>query len=184
MRRSRLTLVVSLVLALGVVSFAPLSSAAPAGAQACNLRGSWVASNAETNRYLAAINPTTTRIRATSGALSATFTRGTLTVGSIGLQLSGRNSGTRIEQELDIAAVAPYSARGSRLELGRGTYKLVYIRSIIVTSSGTTVPVDLPPQRTATPPSTIPYSCTPSTLRLRVAAGAGGVMVTFRRDRR
>jgi hypothetical protein len=181
MLRSRVALL-SLLALIGAASSVPFSSASSTVPQACNLRGSWVASNAETNRFLSAINPTATSIRATSGALSATFHRGTLTVGSIGLQLVGRKGATKIEQELDIAAVAPYRVSGSRLLLGRGTYKLVYIRSVITTSSGTVVPVNLPPQRRATPPSTLPYSCTPGSLRLRVAAGAGGVVVTFRRD--
>jgi hypothetical protein len=183
MLRSRTSLLLVLAVAIGAVSVAPLSSASTNAAQACNLRGSWVASTAETNRYLRAINPTTTDIRVTSGALSATFHRGTLTVGSLGLRLTGRNSTSRLEQEIDIQAVAPYRVNGGRLALGRGTYKLVYISTVVITSSGITVPVDLPNQRRATPPSSVPYSCTPSTLRLRVAAGAGGVTLTFRRDR-
>lgn len=182
MLRSRVPLAL-LAGAIGAALLVPLSSAAPETTSACNLRGSWVASAAETNRYLRAINPTTTDIRATSGALSATFGRGTLTVGSLGLRLTGRTGSTTIKQEVDIAAVAPYRVNGSRLALGRGTYKLVYVSSVVVTSSGTVLPLDLPPQRRATPPSSVAYSCTPSTLRLRVAAGVDGVQITFRRDR-
>ena len=183
MLRSRAPLVLLIAAALSAVSFVPISAATSNGPEACNLRGSWVASRAETNRYLRAINPTTTDIRVTSGALSATFARGTLTVGSVGLRLIGRNSTSRLEQELDIQAAAPYRVDGARLALGRGTYKLVYISTVVTTSSGVVVPVDLPNQRRATPPTSVPYSCTPSTLRLRVAAGADGVQLTFRRDR-
>jgi hypothetical protein len=166
------------------VMVAPLSSAAPIGSQACNLRGSWVANTAETARYIGALNPTTTQIQVTSGALSATFDSGRLTVGAIGLKLTGRKGATRLKQEIDIEAVAPYRVAGSRLALGRGTYKLVYISSVITTSNGATVAVDLPNISTATPPSSVPYSCTPGTLRLRVSAGArGGVTLTMRRDR-
>jgi hypothetical protein len=182
MLRSRVPLAL-LAAAIGAALLVPLSTASSGATTACNLRGSWVASTAETNRYLRAINPTTTEIRATSGALSATFGRGTLTVGSLGLRLTGRKGATTIKQEIDIAAVAPYRVAGSRLALGRGTYKLVYVSSVVVTSRGTVVPLDLPPQRRATPPSSVAYSCTPSTLRLRVAAGAAGVPITFRRDR-
>ena len=162
---------------------APLSSAASARADACNLRGSWVASTAETTRYVQAINPTTTEIRVTSGALSATFADGRLTVGSIGLKLKGRKGRATIKQEIDIEAVAPYRVAGSRLALGRGTYKLIYISNVIKTSSGVTVNANLPNVNTPTPPSTVAYSCTPSTLRLHVAAGASGVTLTLRRDR-
>ncbi len=182
MRRASI-LISLLATALGFTLAAQSAGASPASTLACNLRGSWVASTAETDRYLAAINPTATAIHATSGALSASFVRGTLTVGSLGLQLSGRNGATTIDQEIDIAAVAPYRVSGSRLALGKGTFKLVYIRSVIVTSRGITVPVRLPPQRVRTPPSSVAYSCTPRELRLRVAAGASGVTVTFRRDR-
>ncbi|HET9243626.1 MAG TPA: hypothetical protein VFN99_09280 [Gaiella sp.] len=183
MRRSCSPLGLLLVVAIGAAAFVPVSSAGSVAGQACNLRGSWVASTAETNRYLRAINPTTTDVRATSGALSATFDRATLTVGSLGLRLTGRKGATTIKQELDVAAVAPYRVNGGRLALGRGTYKLVYVRSVVITSSGVTVPLDLPAQRRATPPSSVAYSCTPGTLRLRVAAAAGGVTVAFRRDR-
>lgn len=179
----RRLLPLSLLLAAAVI-LAPLSSAAPARSQACNLHGSWVASTAETSRYVSALNPTTTDIRVTSGALSATFDRGRLTVGSLGLKLTGRKGATRLKQEIDIEAVAPYRVEGSRLALGRGTYKLIYISSVITTSSGVTVDVDLPNTHTSTPPHSVPYSCTPSALRLRVAVGAsGGVTLNMRRDR-
>ena len=160
------------------------STAAPSGAQACNLRGSWVASTAETNRYLRAINPTTTAITVQSGALSATFDRGTFTFGSLGLKLEGRKGQTRLEEEIDIEAVAPYRAAAGQLSLGRGTYKLRYVSVVITTSSGTSTSVRLSNQSVSTTPSAVPYTCTPSALRLRVpVATGGGVTLNLRRDR-
>ena len=70
-----IVLALALAAIVGVLPVSP-TSAAPANATSCNLHGSWVANNAETARYVAAINPTTSAITVTSGALSATFTGG------------------------------------------------------------------------------------------------------------
>lgn len=182
MSRSSLALVLLAGLAaagLGVSS----AAAEPAASEACNLRGSWIASTAETNRYMQRLNPTTTAITVTSGALSATFDRGTFTFGSLGLKLKGRKGATKIKEEIDLEAVAPYRVAAGRLTLGRGTYKLRYISVVITTSSGVTTPVRLPSQSVATPGNAVPYSCTPSVLRLQVPVGASGVTLTMQRDR-
>lgn len=182
---SRHWLLLALFAALSACLPVSGSSAAPGAAAACSLPGSWVASTAETNRYMQALNPTTTAITVTSGALSATFDRGTFTFGSLGLKLKGRKGAISIKEELDIEAVAPYTAAAGRISLGRGTYKLRYISVVITTSSGTTVPVRLPSTSTATPRGAAAYTCTPSTLRLRVPLGGGdrGVTLTLQRDR-
>lgn len=160
------------------------SSAATVATEACNLRGSWVANTAESTRYMRALNPTTTTITVTSGALSATFDRGSFTFGSLGLKLKGRKGATRIKQEIDIEAVAPYSAAAGRISLGRGTYKLRYISNVITTSNGVTVPVRLPSTSIATPRGGAGYTCTPNTLHLRVPLGGDrGVVLTLQRDR-
>ena len=156
--------------------------AAPAASTSCNLRGSWVANTAETARYVAAINPTTTAITITSGALSATFDRGTFTFGSIGLHLKGRKGGATIKQELDIQTVAPYTTVPGRLVLAAGSFKITYISTVIKTSTGVTVPVRLPNVGNRFPRTSLAYTCTPSVLRLHVPAGAAGVTLTMRRD--
>jgi len=56
-----------------------------------------------------ALNPTTTAITLTrtSEALSATFDRGTFTIGSLGLKLKGVHGWDEDQAEIDIEAVAP-----------------------------------------------------------------------------
>ncbi len=171
------------LLAAGVAT--STAAAAPLAGQSCNLRGSWVASTAEANRYFQEINPTTTGIKVQSGALSANFAGGKFTFGSLGLKLKGRKGATTIRQEIDMQAVAPYTVHGSQLRLGPGSYKLRYISVVVNTSSGSTIPLRLPNTGVRTAARSFPYSCTQNTLRLRVLAGATGVAVTLtlQRDR-
>lgn len=176
-----LVLALAFAAVLGALSVSPTSAATTTGTS-CNLGGSWVASTAETARYVAAINPTTTAITITSGALSATFDRGKFTFGSIGLHLKGRKGAATIKQELDIQTAAPYTTRAGQLRLGPGSFKITYISTVIKTSSGTTVPVRLPAVANRSPRMSLAYTCTPSALHLHVPAGAAGVTLTLRRD--
>ena len=130
-----IVLAFALAAIVGVLPVSP-TAAAPVNATACNLRGSWVANNAETARYVAAINPTTTAITITSGALSATFNSGRLTFGSIGLHLKGVKGSASIKQELDILTKAPYTTAPGQLRLGPGSFKITYISTVIKTSNG------------------------------------------------
>ncbi len=183
MSRTPLALLVAVALIGGTATTSTsTATAAPARGEACRLGGSWVANNAETARYVAAINPTTTAITITSGALSATFHGGTFTFGSIGLRLKGRKGSASIKQELDIQSVAPYTARASQLALGRGSFKITYISTVIKTSSGVTVPVRLPNVARRSPRGTLAYSCTARVLHLHVPAGAGTVTLTLRKS--
>ena len=174
------------VAALAVVLGGLVSSsrAEPTRPQACNLRGSWVAGTQEASRYMAALSPGAADIRLTSGALTATFTRTTFTLGGLGLHLVGKLGGTTIKEEVDIEGVSPYRVHGSRLGLGRGSYKVHYVRATI-TVQGRTKPLRLPNSSIATPPSSVPYSCTPRVLQLAVAPGGvgGGVSLALRRER-
>ena len=174
----------ALFVALVASSIAVSASATPVVGVACNLRGSWVASTAEANRYLRAANPTASSVTVTSGALSATFSRGLLTFGSLGLKLKVVTPGARLKQELTIESIAPYTASSRRLSFGRGTYKLRYISAVVTTSSGITVPLRLPGASANVPASSTAYTCTPSVLHLRVPlAGGRGVTPALRRDR-
>jgi hypothetical protein len=177
-----IVLALALAAFVGALAVSP-TSAAPAATTSCNLSGSWVANNAETARYVAAINPTTTAISITSGALSATFDHGQFAFGSIGLHLKGSKGGATIKQELDIQTTAPYTTRAGQLRLGPGSFKITYISTVIKTSSGTTVPVRLPNIGNRAPRMSLAYTCTPSLLHLHVPAGAAGVTLTLRRDR-
>ena len=181
MLRTLLTSVFVVALVGGSVTHSD-AAAAPASGQACRLGGSWVANRAETARYVAAINPTTTAITITSGALSATFHSGTFTFGSIGLELEGRKGAATIKQELDIQSVAPYTARARVIALRPGSFKITYISTVIKTSSGVTVPVRLPNLANRSGRGLLPYSCTPRVLHLRVPAGAGTVTLTLRKS--
>ncbi len=172
------------VAALVACFTAEFASATPVVGAACNLRGSWVASTAEANRYLRAANPTASSVTVTSGALSATFNRGVLTFGSLGLKLKVVTPGARLKQELTIESVAPYTASARRLTFGRGTYKLRYISAVVTTSSGITVPLRLPGASANVPASSTTYTCTPNLLNLRVPLANGrGVTLALRRDR-
>jgi len=176
-----IVLALALAAIVGVLPVSP-TAAAPVNATSCNLHGSWVANNAETARYVAAINPTTTAITITSGALSATFNSGRFTFGSIGLHLKGVKGGALIKQELDILTKAPYTTAPGQLRLGPGSFKITYISTVIKTSNGVTVPVRLPNAGSRSPRMSLAYSCTPSVLHLHVPAGARGVTLTLRRD--
>jgi hypothetical protein len=179
MRHAAIALAVLAAVLGGIVSS---SRAAPSEPQACNLRGSWVAGTAEANRYMSALSPGATEIRLTSGALTATFTRTTFTLGGVGLHLVGKLGGTTIKEEVDIEGVAPYRVRGSRLALGRGTYKVNYVHATI-TVQGRTKPLRLPSSSVATPGSSVPYSCTPRVLHLTVAPGGTGRGVSLAMQR-
>lgn len=183
MRRHHIPLALLLAVATAVcASVVPGAVAASKRGQACNLRGSWVANNAETNRYFQALNPTTGDLRVASGALSATFTRGTWTFGGIGLHLVGRRGSTTIKEEIDLDATAPYTVRGATIHLGNGHYKLIHVHTTL-TTSGKTASVNLPNTNVATPPKDVPYRCTPRVLHLTVTAGLTNVTLTLRRGR-
>ena len=131
-----------------------------------------------------ALNPTSSEIHLTQGALSATFTRTTFTLGGLSLGLVGRLGRSTLREVVDIEAVAPYRVRGSRIELGAGTYKIHYV-SAKLTRSGRTTALRLPNSSIRTPSSSVPYSCTPRVLHLTVAPGgtARGVMLALQRER-
>jgi hypothetical protein len=171
----------AVVLVLGGV--VPSSRAETSTPQACNLRGSWVANTAEANRYMTALNPTASTIHLTHGALSATFTRTTFTFGGLSLGLVAQLGQSTLREVIDIEAVAPYRVRGSRLALGRGTYKIHYV-SAKLTRSGRTTALHLPNSAISTPASSVPYSCTPRVLHLAVAPGGStdSVSLALRRD--
>ncbi len=181
MRRSMFVLALA-VAVIGTLVLVPFSAASPSSAQACNLRGSWVANTAVTNQYFQALNPTTGDIHVTSGALSATFARGRFSLGSIGLHLVGTKGQTTIKEEIDLQSEAPYTVRGTSIVLGRGTYKLVYI-NVVLTTHGKSKQVNLPTHALSTPGHSLSYSCTPNVLQLHVPVGARTVTLTMRRDR-
>jgi hypothetical protein len=160
------------------------SHAEPSAPQACNLRGSWVASTSEASRYMAALNPTSSTIELASGSLTATFTRTTFTFGGLSLHLVGKLGRSTLREVVDIEAEAPYHVRGSHVDLGNGTYKIVYI-SAKLTRNGRTTTLRLPNSSIATPPSAVPYSCTPRVLHLQVSPGdtGHGVTLALRRTR-
>jgi len=180
-RHTAIALVALAAVLCGVVSS---SRADPARPQACNLRGSWVAKTAEADRYMQALNPTSSEIRLTHGALSATFTRTTFTFGGLSLGLVGKLGQSTLREVFDIEAVAPYRVRGTRIALGKGTYKIHYV-SAKLTQHGRTTALRLPNSALDTPASSVPYSCTPRVLHLTVAPGgtARGVMLALRRTR-
>jgi len=160
------------------------SRAQPTDAQACTLRGSWVANTAEADRYMQALNPTSSEIRLTQGSLSATFTRTTFTLGGLSLGLVGKLGQSTLREVVDIEATAPYRVRGNRISLGRGTYKIHYV-SAKLTQRGRTTALRLPNSAIATPASAVPYSCTARVLHLTVAPGGTGrgVSLALQRER-
>jgi len=178
LRRSILALAVA---GLAVAAAVPAAPAAPA---ACGLAGSWVAGTAEVNRYFHAINPTATRLAVTRGGLTATFDHGKFVFGGLGIGLKAQLGNTKLAQEIDIEAAAPYRSTSGRIVLSRGTYKLHYVRAKLTTPQGVTRLIRLPDQSSTTPGGAVPYSCTGSTLRLRVPVGAArGVTLTLHRAR-
>jgi hypothetical protein len=181
----RISQLAPLLALAAAAAFASSAGATVDSAQACNLRGSWVASNAEANRYMQALSPSTSAITLTRGSLVATFSRNTFTFGGIGLELAGRRGQTKLEEQVDISAVAPYRVVGSRIALGRGSYKLRYVRVVLILAGGVSTPVRLPNQATATPPQTLAYTCAGRTLRLHVPTPSGGtVTISLQAERR
>jgi hypothetical protein len=178
----RLSIVIALLVSVAAGLFADRTAAAPDAAQACNLRGSWTANNAETNQYFRAINPTTGDISVVSGALTATFTRRQWTFGGIGLKLVGHKGRTTIKEEIDLESTAPYTVHGSTIHLGAGSYKLIHISTVLI-SNGKSKSIRLPNTSIATPGNDVGYNCTPRVLHLQVAAGASTVTLTLARSR-
>jgi hypothetical protein len=178
-------LAVTLVAVAGAtVASVGSSRASPAAPSACNLRGSWVANTAEADRYMSELNPTSSEIHLTSGALTATFTRTTFTFGGLSLHLVGRLGRSTLKEVIDIEGVAPYHVRGTRVELGRGTYKIHYVSAKLI-RSGRTTRLRLPSSSIATPPRAVPYSCTPRVLQLTIAPGGSSstVLLALQRER-
>jgi hypothetical protein len=180
MRAVRWTASIAAVGALAA-ALAATTGAAPSGTSACNLRGSWVAGTAEANRYMGALNPTASEITVARGSLTATFDRGTYTFGGLSLILVGKLGHTKIKEEVDIEATAPYTVRGTRIALGKGSYKLHYVHVQLIIPGGSKT-IHLADQALDTPPSSVAYRCTPRTLRLTVPTTAGsGVALNLQR---
>lgn len=130
-----------------------------------------------------ALNPTATEIRVVGGSLTVTFDRHTYTFGGLSLMLVGKLGHTTIKEEVDIEATAPYTVRGTRIALGKGTYKLHYVHVKLILP-GATKTIRLPDQALDTPPSSVAYRCTPRTLRLSVPTLSGsGVTLALQRER-
>jgi len=171
-----------LVLTAAGLCVAAAVPAAPAAPAACRLAGSWAAGTAEVNRYFRAINPTATQLAVTHGGLTATFDRGKFVFGGLGIGLDAQIGKTKLAQEIDIETAAPYRSAAGRIVLSRGTYRLHYVRAKLTTRQGATRLIQLPDQSATTPGGTVPYSCTRSTLRLRVpVGGTRGVTLTLHR---
>lgn len=176
------------MLRLVFVLVAAVCAATPALAaprpSTCNPRGSWVASTAETNRFMQALNPTQTSIMVVRGAMSATFDRGHLSYGSLSLTLTGELGRTRIKEVVDVLTEAPYRVRGRQLVLGAGSYSLHYISVTLYPRGGGSTRVRLPDSHIATRAVSVGITCTSSTLQWTVPLpSGGGVPLTFRRDR-
>jgi len=171
----------SAILALAVAGLAVTAVlGAPAAPAACRLAGSWVAGTAQVNRYFHATNPTATRLAVARGGLTATFDHGTFVFGGLGIGLKAELGSTKLAQEIDIEAAAPDRSAAGRIVLSRGTYKLHYVRAKLTTHQRITRLIRLPDQSSSTPGGAVPYSCTGSTLRLRVPVGAArGVTLTL-----
>jgi len=178
MHPSRLAAMILATAAAGLGGVVASSHAEPSAPSACNLRGSWVASTDEADRYMTALNPTSTDLHLTSGALSATFTRTTFTFGGLSLMLVGRLGRSTLKEEVDIEGVAPFHVRGSHIDLGAGHYKIHYISARLI-RAGRTTQLHLPSSSLATPSSSVAYSCTPRLLHLEVAPGGSSRSVTL-----
>ena len=173
MRRSRFAAIALAATATLGGAVAGSSHAESSALQACNLRGSWVAGTGGANRYMSALNPTSTSIELRRGSLTATFTRTQFTFGGLSLMLVGTLGRSTLKEEVDIEATAPYHVRGSRVVFGPGTYRAHYVSAVLI-QNGRQTNLRLPASSVRTPGSSVGYSCSPHTLRLAVAAGGTG----------
>jgi len=173
--------------ALVAIMLAPTAAGSGTRQQACNLRGSWIADTGETERYVrSGFNPggVLTDLRVKRGSLSATFAGGTFTLGGLSIKIVGDSPkpDLKIEEIVDLETVARYRVTGRRIVLSPGTYKVRIVRASIVTPQGSK-PFPAPSMTRPTTATTMPYTCTPGVLRLKVRAGRTVLDMKFDRER-
>jgi hypothetical protein len=148
------------------------------GAPSC-LRGSWVASQAETQRVLHALVPVTGLEPA--GKLYMLFRGGAFQYGSTRLVLKSTVGDATMTAQARFFTLAPYTATRGMLTLRRGETTLEY-GSMSATKGGRTYTVPGPaPRTTRVPGGSVPFQCRGSTLRVRLPRFAGLDWITLHR---
>lgn len=175
----RLTLVSLVVVAVASAS-AATAGAVPARSAACTLQGTWTASTASVNTYMARLLPTYT-IRVTAGRLVMSFTPSRWRFRSVGVRITGQRGRIVMRSGIVIDSQAAYTATATAVTLRGGSYSNEFVDASMEVS-GRTVPLPLPAQRGSSPGSqSLPYRCTPTSLTITVQAPSGPVPITLRR---
>jgi hypothetical protein len=158
---------------------APASGASPGSGSPSCLRGSWVASTAETRRVMRALVPG--GLFTSYGRLYMTFRSGAFQYGSTGLVLQSNVGDARMTARARFFTLAPYTARPGVLTLRAGQTSIEY-GPMSASSGGRTFTVAGPPNRTSsTPGGSTPFQCRGSTLKLRLPRFATLDWITLRR---
>jgi hypothetical protein len=176
-------LVLSIVAAAGLAAVlvvpAPAStSPGGSGAPSC-LRGSWVASQAETNRVLRALIPVGGF--AARGRLYMIFRDGRFQYGSRHIEIRNTIGDTQMIGRATFFTLSSYTARAGQVTFGKGTSTTEYGKMTAIGSSGTHTVDGPPPKTTPVPGGTAPFQCRGETLKMKLPRFASLQWITLRR---
>jgi hypothetical protein len=154
------------------------SAATGAGSPSC-LRGSWVASSAETNRVLRALVPVPAF--EAKGPLYMTFQRGLFQYGSRAIEITNTFGDTKAIARARFFTLARYTARTGQVTFGKGTSTIEYGKMTSI-KGGVSYTVDGPPPKTTpVPGGTTPFVCAGSTLKVKLPRISRLAWITLRR---
>lgn len=174
----RLAAAVVLLAALAVALPASATTPRGSGSASC-LRGSWVASQAETNRVLRALIPVGGF--EARGRLYMIFRDGSFQYGSRSIEIRNTIGDTEMIGRATFFTLSSYAARVGQLTFGRGTSTIEYGKMTAITRNGT-ITVDGPPQKTTrVPGGTAPFQCRGSSLKMKLPRFASLEWITLRR---
>ncbi|MGL6278320.1 MAG: hypothetical protein ACRC50_02035 [Gaiella sp.] len=176
----RLATTAALVTVLVAILAAPLSASTPggSGSPAC-LRGSWVASQAETNRVIRALVPNFPA--EARGRLYMIFRDGAFQYGSRQLVYTATFGDVTMIARGQFFTLAPYTARPGVFTTGAGEVTTEWGKMTGI-KDGKTYTVDGPPTSTRrTPGGPTPYRCSRGTLQVKLPRFASLEWITLRR---
>ena len=172
--------VLALAFAATLSALPALGATAPRGSGSAScLRGSWVATQGETNRVLRALIPVDGF--AARGRLYMLFQDGAFQYGSRLLEVRNTIGDVQLIGRASFFTLARYSARQGQVTFAGGTSTIEYGKMTATGAKGT-YSVPGPPAKTRpVPGGTAPFQCRGSTLRMKLPRFASLEWITLRR---
>lgn len=177
----RLAAVVLAAAAVAATALATATASTPPrgfGSAAC-LRGSWVASQAETNRVLRALIPTGGF--EARGRLYMIFRGGAFQYGSRSIELRNTIGDVQMIGRARFFTLSPYTARPGLVTFARGSSTIEYGKMTATSAKGTYSVDGPPPKTTPVPGGSAPFQCRGATLRMKLPRFASLQWITLRR---